>query len=123
MAEVAKVSKAAKVSEERMMIQVLHNRECNFWQTTWEMLDELIAEKKLDAVLEEVLIADDAEAATYRFFGSPQVMINGRDIDPEASRVTNFHSSGCRPYFSAGSAYDYPPREILEAALQAATQQ
>ena len=100
-----------------LKIQVLHNRECNFWQITRKMLVEIIAERNLDAKLEEVLIADDAEAAQYRFAGSPQVVVNGYDVDPEAHRITNFHASGCRPYFYGGKHYDYPPRAMLEEAM------
>lgn len=99
-------------------IQVLHNHECTFWQVARRMLEQLIAERKLDAELEEVLIADDADAAKHRFAGSPQVMINGQDVDPEASRMITFHASGCRPYFWGGQHYDYPPRPMMEAALQ-----
>lgn len=102
-------------------IQVLHNRECTFWQVSWKMLEQMIAEKKLDARLEEMLISNDAEAAKYRFAGSPQIMVNGQDIDPEAKRVTNFHSSGCRPYFYRGNHYDYPPREMILEALERLT--
>lgn len=101
-----------------LKIQVLHNRECNFWQVAWQTLEQMIAEGKLDAHLEEVLIADDIQARQFRFAGSPQVMINGQDIDPEASRVTNFHASGCRPYFWQGEHSDYPPRAMLEEAVE-----
>lgn len=101
-----------------MNIQVLHNRECTFWQIAWKMLEQMIAEGKLDAKLEEVLVSDDAEARQFRFAGSPQVMINGQDIDPEASRMTNFHASGCRPYFYRGEHSDYPPRAMLEDAIR-----
>ncbi len=98
-------------------IQVLHNRECNFWQLAWKLLEGLIREKNLNVRLEEVLISNDAEAATYRFAGSPQIMVNGQDIDPEAKRVTNFHAGGCRPYFYRGNHFDYPPREMIEEAI------
>ena len=101
-----------------MVIQVLHNRECNFWQITWKMVEQMIAEQNLDVRLEEVLVVDDADAAKYRFAGSPQVTINGQDIDPEAGRVTNFHASGCRPYFYKGEHSDYPPRAMLEEVMR-----
>lgn len=99
-----------------LKIQVLHNRECNFWQISRKMLIEMIA-GGLDAQLEEVLITDDAEAARHRFSGSPQIMVNGQDIDPEAGRITSFHASGCRPYFYNGEHYDYPPRAMIEEAI------
>ena len=104
-----------------MKIQVLHNRECTFWQQAWQMLEGLIKEKRLEAKLEEILISSDEEATHYHFAGSPQVMIDGRDIDPEAGRITTFHASGCRPYFYKGGYYDYPPREMVEEALQRIT--
>lgn len=98
-------------------IQVLHNAECSFWQITWKMLAEMIAEGTLDARLEAILISDDADAAQYRFAGSPQVMVNGKDIDPMTERVTNFHASGCRLYLYNGEVYDYPPLGMLTGAL------
>jgi len=101
-----------------LKIQVLHNKECTFWPLAREMLEHMIAEQKLDAKLEEVLVSNDGEAAAHRFAGSPQVTINGRDIDAMAERITNFHASGCRPYFFEGKAYDYPSREMIEEALR-----
>lgn len=100
-------------------IQVFHNQECTFWRVAWKLLEDLIKEKRLDAQLAEMLVASDDEARRYRFAGSPQVMINGQDVDPEANRMTNFHASGCRPYFRNGEHYDYPPRAMVEEALQA----
>lgn len=102
-------------------IQVFHNQECDFWQHAWKLLEDFIREKGLAAKLEEVLIADDEEASKYHFFGSPQIMINGEDIDPEARRVTNFHAGGCRPYFYKGKHYDYPPMPMIEDAISRIT--
>ncbi len=102
-------------------IQVLHNNECTFWQLAWKMLEDFIREKNLDVGLEELLITSDQDAAKHRFAGSPQITINGKDIDPEAGRITNFHASGCRPYFYRGQAYDYPPRQMVEEALRRVT--
>ncbi|MEK9148085.1 MAG: DUF2703 domain-containing protein [Patescibacteria group bacterium] len=98
-------------------IQVLHNQECNFWQHAWKLLEDFIREKNLDANLEEVLIANDEEAVKYHFFGSPHILINGQDLDPEARRVSNFHTGGCRPYFYKDKHYDYPPRQMIEEVI------
>lgn len=101
-----------------MKIQVLHNRECGFWKVAWRELEALAQERYPDAALEEVVVVSDDEARRWRFFGSPQVSINGKDIDPMAERVSAFHASGCRPYFWKGAQFDYPPQEMLEEALR-----
>lgn len=100
-----------------MKIQILHNKPCNFWQTAKTALDEVLKEKGIQDPVEEVLISDDEEAATYHFAGSPQIMINGKDIDPMAEKITNFHESGCRFYLWKEKVYEYPPKEMITAAL------
>lgn len=85
------------------------------------MLEELIRKKGLSVTLEEVLISNDDEARKFHFAGSPQIMVNGKDIDYEAEKITNFHASGCRPYFYHGGFSDYPPRAMLEEALTQTT--
>lgn len=103
----------------KVHIKVLHNNMCSFWRSDWALLERLVKEGKIDAELEEVLVDSDAKANQYRFFGSPQVMVNGRDVDPMAQRMTNFHWSGCRPYFYKDQMYDYAPEGMLmEAAAR-----
>lgn len=100
-----------------MRIQVLHNESCNFWQIAKKELEEILKERGISVPIEEILIKTDAEAARYRFAGSPQILIDGKDIDPMAEKITNFHESGCRIYFWEGKVYEYPPREMTEEAL------
>lgn len=99
-------------------IKLLHNKECGFWQKTKVDLEELLKELGIDIEVEEILIEDDEQAKRYRFFGSPQVMINDEDIDPMAKTVTNFHASGCRLYVYKDKMNDFPPKEMLGGTLR-----
>lgn len=99
-------------------MQVLHNKECPFWRSDWALLERLIKEGKVDVDLEEVLIDTDEKAKQYRFFGSPQVMVNDKDVDPMSERMTNFHWNGCRPYFYKDQMYDYAPEGMIMEAVK-----
>lgn len=101
-------------------IKIIHNKECGFWREVAAAVRDILKNKSIAARVEEVLIANDEQAKEFKFFGSPQIVINGEDIDPQAASVTNFHASGCRPYFYQGQFYDYPPREMIEEALRSA---
>lgn len=102
-------------------IKILHNRECGFWREVLATVQGVLIQKNIEGRVEEVLVSSDEQAKKLRFFGSPQVIINGRDIDPKAETVTSFHSSGCRPFFYRDQFYDYPPREMIEEAIEQVT--
>ena len=99
-------------------IKIVHYRECNFWQKTKADLEALLKKSGLKVPIEEIVVENDAQARQFNFFGSPQVMVNGEDIDPMAKRMTNFHASGCRLYFYNGKAADAPSPEMLEEVLR-----
>lgn len=103
----------------KLHIQVLHNKQCTFWQSDWALLERLVKEGKIDADLEEIIVDTDEKAREYRFFGSPQVMIEGVDVDPMAAQMTNFHWTGCRPYFYQDRQYDYVPEGMIMEAVKA----
>lgn len=102
----------------KVKIQLLHNRECTFYKTTMDVLEAALEEKGLPVQYEVILVADDERAKQYRFSGSPQIMVDGKDIDPQAERMTNFHASGCRIYFYKGKTLDSPPKEMILEALK-----
>ena len=91
---------------------------CSFWRSDWALIERFIKEGKIDAEPEEVLVDTDEKAKQYRFFGSPQVMIEGVDVDPMAKQMTNFHWSGCRPYFYKDQMYDYAPEGMIMEAIE-----
>ncbi len=101
----------------KYVFTILHNNECNFWETVKHDLESLAKQKELDCTIEDVLVANDGEARRWKFAGSPQLLINGKDIDPMADRITNYHASGCRPVVWKGKLYEYVPVEMIAAAL------
>lgn len=100
-----------------MKITILHNKTCNIWRTTKRTIKDILKEKKLSAPIEEIVIASDKMAKTYHFAGSPQVLINGKDIDHMAAQITNYHESGCRFYIWKNNLHEGPPKEMLEDAI------
>ena len=100
-----------------MKIQILHNSACGFWQTAKNLLEEVLWEKGITESIEEVFVSSDEEAIHYRFAGSPQILIDGKDIDPMAEKIINFHESGCRFYIWQDKVYEYPPKKMIEEVL------
>ncbi|MBI1984553.1 MAG: DUF2703 domain-containing protein [Candidatus Wildermuthbacteria bacterium] len=100
-----------------MKIAILHNKTCNIWQTTKGIIETTLKENGLEAEIEEIVIANDAEARDRHFAGSPQVLVDGQDIDPEAQKVTNYHESGCRFYIWKDKLHEGPPKEMLGEAI------
>ncbi len=96
---------------------ILHNKECNYWFLLKKDLENLIQEKNLDAEIKEILIENDKQAKKLKFSGSPQLLINGKDIDPMSEKIINYHAGGCRPILYQDKLYDWPPREMIEKAL------
>lgn len=102
-----------------LIIEILHNKECGAWQALsndlkyWLRIWGFAHKSKVKTVL----ISEDAEASKHGFFGSPQVMINGRDIDAESINVKKYHVAGCRLYSWESKTYESPPREMLEKTI------
>lgn len=72
----------------------------------------------LELDFEVVQIRNEDEAKKHKFLGSPTVLINNLDLDPQARNLTNYTVSSCRPYFWQGKAYDLPPKEMILLALR-----
>ena len=100
-----------------MMIEILYFEGCPNLGRTLELAREVVGELGLDAAIREVRVETPEEATSKRFIGSPSVRVNGEDIEPEARGRTEFALS-CRLYSGGG----VPPRELLVAALQQASQ-
>mgnify|MGYP001609901332 CR=1 FL=1 len=101
-----------------MKIQLIRNKSCHIWQTTEKVLKEALSEARLPEEYEIVVVKNDEEAKKYHFYGSPQVTINDKDIDPIAEKATQFQVEGCRIYLYEGKMYEYPPKEMIVESLK-----
>lgn len=95
-----------------MKIQLLHNKDCHVREKFLAELQEMGLEPEI------ILIENDEEAEKYKFAGSTQLLIDGKDIDPMAEKILNYHESGCRIYLWNGNIYEYPPKEMVKTALE-----
>jgi hypothetical protein len=81
-----------------------------------QLLDDVLAERGLDAEVKvrEVFTQDEAEQ--LRFPGSPTIRVDGSDVDPDGASARP--ALNCRIYHKAdGRPSPVPTREQLEAAL------
>jgi len=101
-----------------MKIQLIRNEVCPNWQEAEKLLKEALAEAQLSQDHEVVVVTSDDEAKELKFFGSPQILIDGKDIDPLSSKVSHYHTQGCRFYLWEGKALEHPPKEMILQALQ-----
>ena len=101
-----------------MKIQLIRNEMCPNWQEAEELLKEALSEAGLSEDYEVIVVEDDEKAKEYRFFGSPQILIDGKDIDPLSSKVSDYHTQGCRFYLREGKVLEHPPKEMILQALK-----
>ncbi len=110
-----------------MNIKLIRNEGCHIWQTAEKALKEALKQAELPEEFDVMVVKDDGEAKKYRFFGSPQVTIDGRDLDPSAEKATQFQVEGCRFYMwpparrasgSESKMYEYPPKAMILEALK-----
>jgi hypothetical protein len=81
-----------------------------------ELLDAVLAERAVDAEVEEREIFTHDEAVALSFPGSPTIRIDGRDVDAEGAALPP--SLTCRVYrLPDGRPSPVPSRQQLEEAL------
>ncbi len=80
------------------------------------LLDDVLAERGIDAPIELREVFTHDEAVALGFPGSPTIRVDGRDVDPAGAQAPP--SLSCRVYrFRDGSVSPIPSREQLEEAL------
>ena len=102
----------------QLEVLLLRNNNCHVWRNVLHDLQEEMEKFDLEPTVKILQIDTGEQAKQYKFFGSPQVLVNGADIDPMAKGMKNFHVTGCRVYFWKGKGYDFPPQEMIRAALR-----
>ena len=97
-----------------MQIDILYFEGCPHHIPTVERVKQIVAEMGLTIPVTEVQITTPEEAQQRRFLGSPTVLVDGVDIDPDARQRASYGLS-CRVYPGVAGL---PPDEMIRAALQ-----
>jgi hypothetical protein len=103
-----------------MRIEVLYFDGCPNHEALLPRLREILARTGVCAEIDLRRIANDQAAQRERFLGSPTVRIDGRDIEPEAERRTDYGLK-CRLYRASTGLSGQPEAELLQAALRSAS--
>ena len=100
-----------------MEIELLHTTDCHIWKESLKVLKDTLKNKGLEAEVKLTLIESQEQARERKFSGSPQINIDGKDVDPMSEKITSYNMSCCRQYFYKGKHSEYPPEEMILQAL------
>lgn len=103
-----------------MDIKILHFEGCPNDKPTRDLVEHILAEEKLPAMVEMVPVETPEAAQAHRFLGSPSVQVDGVDIDPSRRGETEYALS-CRTYNTPKGRSGVPPEEMIRAALRPKT--
>ena len=94
-------------------IRILYFAGCPNHQPAVELVETVVHDLRIEAIIEEVELFDPEDAQRFAFLGSPTIQVNGIDIEP-AARERSDYGFACRTYESGAGV---PDRELLEAAI------
>ena len=81
-----------------------------------QLLEDVLAERGVDAEVKVREVLTQAEAEELRFPGSPTIRVDGKDVDPDGASARP--ALNCRIYRKPdGRPSPVPTREQLEVAL------
>ena len=73
-----------------MRVTVVSLQQCGATGPTIALVEETAREMGIDIALEHIVVKTVAEAEQHRHIGSPTVLIEGLDIEPQARDIKNF---------------------------------
>jgi hypothetical protein len=102
-----------------MKIHFLWWEECPSHPDAWQRLQQVLDDLQVDAQVERCEVRTDEDAERWRFPGSPTILVDGKDIDPNASGVPSRLT--CRLYFKEdGRPSPLPSYDMIKRAILAA---
>jgi hypothetical protein len=66
-------------------IEIIRTPSCPHGRTVGRRIDELARDEGIEVSVTETILDDLQDAVIRRFPGSPTIMIEGRDIEPQAA--------------------------------------
>jgi hypothetical protein len=97
-------------------IEILYFDGCPNYEQLLEHLPQLLERAGIDGDITLRKIRDVEQAQHERFLGSPTIRVGGRDIDPGATRRSDYGLK-CRIYQTPGGLSGMPPDEWILDAL------
>jgi hypothetical protein len=70
---------------DRVHIEILHTMGCPNWQAARSRVETLAAGDGIPVSVTETIVNTLAEAESHRFTGSPTILVEGRDVAPQAA--------------------------------------
>lgn len=109
-------------SDRSVQIEVLVREDCPNRGMALVVVERVVDETGVPAEIQVVEVASDEDAETHRALGSPTVLVDGRDVDPQPS-VNAVFSIQDRIYRTDRGPCGWPDAEwIREALLRAVAQ-
>jgi hypothetical protein len=102
-------------------IEILAREDCANRDMAIIVVERVVDETGVPADIEVVEVADDEDAAEYRVLGSPTVLVDGRDVDPEP--LYDAFSADDRLYKTERGPCGWPEPEWIRNALLRAVAQ
>jgi hypothetical protein len=100
-----------------VQVELLYWAGCPSHPEARALVADVLADLGMTADVVEREVTTQADAERLRFPGSPTILVDGRDVDPEGA--TGRAMLACRIYhLPDGRPSPVPSRETLEAALR-----
>ena len=83
------------------------------------LLSEVLAERGIEAEIDDINVPDLERGERVKFAGSPSIRLDGVDIEP-GYEDTGDYTPRCRVYQTRAGLHGVPEREWIDAAIEAA---
>ena len=102
-------------------VEILAREDCPNRKMALIVVERVVDEMGIPAEIEVVEMADDDDAEEHLVLGSPTVLVDGRDVDPEP--LYDAYSADDRIYRTARGPSGWPEAEWIRDALLRAVAQ
>jgi hypothetical protein len=100
-----------------MNIELMYFDTCPSYQNARALLEQVLAEERINAPVEMVPVRDDEDAVLKQFVGSPTLRANG--VDLFAEQASGVYAMQCRVYRTPDGLRGWPTKSMIRAALKA----
>jgi hypothetical protein len=108
-------------SNDTILIEILAREDCPNRGMAITVVERVVDETGVPAEIEVVEVASDEDAAEHRVLGSPTVLVDGRDVDPDP--LYDAFSADDRLYRTPRGPCGWPEAEWIRDALLRAVAQ